>query len=100
MRGIASTASASVIVELSVDGGVGIVFVLGQSLDLSAGTPAIAPWISWDRLLPFEGVAVESADRGPHRRTPSRATAGSGEHHLPLLVFRHSLGTVCGFADI
>src|SRR5215207_3635592 len=33
MRGITSTASASVIVELSVDGGVGIVFVLGQSLD-------------------------------------------------------------------
>ena len=70
MRGIASTASASVIVELSVDGGVGIVFVLGQSLDLSAGTPAIAPWISWGSLAAFRRRAGRECRSGSSPRYP------------------------------
>jgi hypothetical protein len=93
MRGIASTASASVRVELSMDGGVGIVIVLGQSLVLSAGTPAIAPWISWGSLAAFRRRGGRECRSGSSPPYPFEVViAGSGEHHLPLLVFPAQLG--------
>jgi hypothetical protein len=81
---------------------VGVVFVVGQSLDLSAGTlstpAAVARWIRWGSTAPFS--------KARRSRVPIRVLtpypfevviAGSGEHHLPLLVFRHGLGACLRF---
>jgi hypothetical protein len=85
---------------------VGVVFVVGQSLDLSAGTlstPAArraVDQVGVDCPL-FEGVAVESADPGPHRRTPSRSSLRAVASTIFLSwCFGTAWARVCGSADI
>jgi hypothetical protein len=81
---------------------VGVVFVLCQSLDLSAGTlstpAAIAPWSRSGSPALFSKAWLSKAWRPgvPIRVLTAYAfqvvIAVNGEHHFPLLVFRHGLG--------
>ena len=97
MPGNAFTASASVVLELSVDA----VWALSSSSAKASTCRQVRcrrrrpsrGGSGGGRLPPFRRRGGRECRSGSSPPYPFEVViAGSGEHHLPLLVFRHGLG--------